>query len=54
MYFHSLDWGVFVVATTPRWEENASHNMKINKVRLTKEIMDPIDETTFHFVIVSG
>lgn len=35
---------------TPRWAEKASHRMKIKKIRAINESIDPIDDTTFHFV----
>jgi len=37
-----------------RCATKASHRMKINKSRAMNEIIDPIDDTTFHFVKASG
>lgn len=37
-----------------RCEVNASHNKNIKKIKAIKEIIDPIEETTFHVVIESG
>jgi hypothetical protein len=42
------------LVTTDRCEANASHIMKINIIRAINERMDPIDDTTFHFVNASG
>jgi len=37
-----------------RWAAKASHRMKMNSRRATKEIIDPMDDTTFHLVKASG
>lgn len=37
-----------------RWEVNASHKRKIKRRRAINEIMEPIDEITFHDVYESG
>jgi hypothetical protein len=39
---------------TPRCAERASHKIKINRRRATKEIIDPAEDKTFHFKYVSG
>lgn len=37
-----------------RCEVNASHNKNMKKIRAMKEIIDPIEDTTFHVVMESG
>lgn len=37
-----------------RWEVKASHNRNIKKMRAINEIIEPIDEITFHVTIESG
>lgn len=36
--------------TVGRWAKKASHRRKIKKSRLTKETIDPIEETAFQQV----
>lgn len=45
---------MFVAQITVRCAANASHRMKMKNSNATKEIIDPIDETTFHLVKLSG
>lgn len=42
------------IPMTPRWEEKASQRIKIKKIRAINEIIEPIDEITFHLVYASG
>ena len=51
---HSIDDDIFCLAKTDRWEEKASHRIKIKNIRAVNERSDPIDETTFHFINASG
>lgn len=46
--------GRWVVEITGRCEAKASHKIKIKYKRATKEIIEPIDETTFHLTYASG
>lgn len=52
--FHSIDDARFMGVITARCEVNASHKMKMKKISATNEIIDPIDEMTFHVVKESG
>ena len=54
VYCHSKEEGRWGDLITPRWDLNASHNKKMNKIRPVNEIIEPIDDTTFHLVIASG
>lgn len=37
-----------------RWEAKASHKIKINSIKATKDSSDPNEDTTFHFIKASG
>jgi hypothetical protein len=51
---HSKEVGIWALATTPRCDANLSHKIKINSMRATNDIRDPIDDTTFHLIRASG
>lgn len=51
---HSIDDGMCEVAITDRCTANASQIMKMNVRSATNEIIAPNDDTTFHFMNVSG
>ena len=50
MSCHSMDVGICPEEISPRCDANASHKRKIKKRRATKETIEPILDTTFHFV----
>lgn len=54
LFFHSKDGDRCDVEITPRWQIKASHSMKMNRRRATKDIVDPNVDTTFHDVNASG
>lgn len=54
MSLHSIDEGMCVVAITGRCAANASQITKMNINNATNDTMAPNDDTTFHFVNVSG
>jgi len=54
MSCHSRDVGWWEEEMTGRWATNDSHKMKINSNSATNDIIDPIDEITFHLVNASG
>ena len=45
---------MWIGANTDRCDAKASHSIKINKTKAVKEIIDPIDEITFHVINLSG
>lgn len=51
---HSKEEAWCVAEIVLRCLVSASHRIKINIRSATKEIIDPIEEITFHFVIASG
>ena len=51
---HSIDDGMWSDEMTLRWEEKASHKIKIKNISAVKDRSDPIDETTFHIINASG
>lgn len=51
---HSSDVGWLLAEITPRCAVKASHKIKMNRRRAIKEIIDPMEEITFHLVIASG
>ena len=50
----SISLGMFGSKITVRWVDNLSHRIKMNSSRAINDIIDPLDETTFHFVNLSG
>lgn len=52
--FHSIDDDRLIGVMMARCEVNASHNKKINIIKAINEIIEPIEETTFHVVNESG
>jgi len=54
MSFHSIDELECRLDSIGRWDARASQIIIINIIRAVKEIMDPIDEITFHFIKASG
>lgn len=51
---HSKEVGIWDEEITPRCDEKASHSKKIKNRRATNETIEPILDTTFHFVYASG
>lgn len=51
---HSRAVGICLVDTTPRWETNISHKINIKYNKETKDIVDPIEDNTCHFINTSG
>lgn len=51
---HSRDDDWCLAQMVLRWLVRASHTIKMNNKSATKEIIDPIDEITFHFIMASG
>lgn len=51
---HSRAVGMCDNPITPRCAEKASHRMKIKKISAMNEIIDPMEEITFHLVYASG
>ena len=51
---HSMDVGMCCLVSTGRCVAKASQIMKINIIRAVKDSIDPIDDTTFHFMKASG
>jgi hypothetical protein len=51
---HSIEFEVCVEKRICRLDLILSQRMKINIITLTNEIIDPIDDTTFHAVYPSG
>lgn len=40
--------------TSGRWEISASHKIKIKYKVAVKDVVEPIEDTTFHIMKVSG
>jgi hypothetical protein len=51
---HSIAEGICGLAITLRCAANASQIIKMNASNAMNEIIAPIEEITFHFVIASG
>ena len=51
---HSREEGWWEEEITLRCATSLSQRIKMNRRRATNEIIDPRDETTFHFVNASG
>jgi len=51
---HSIDDGMWDVAITGRCTASASQIMKMNIRSATNDTIAPNDDTTFHFINVSG
>jgi hypothetical protein len=49
-----MEVDIFDLNTTLRWEEKASHKMKINSIKATNDSKDPNEDTTFHIMKASG
>jgi len=47
---HSIEVAMCPEEITPRWEDRASQRMKIKKSKAAKDSIEPILDTTFHFV----
>lgn len=54
LMYQSISLGMFGSKITVRWADNLSHKIKMNRSRATNDIIDPLDDTTFHFVNLSG
>jgi hypothetical protein len=51
---HSKEEAWWLADTVLRCLVKASHRIKMNNIKATKDIIDPIDEMTFHFIMASG
>jgi hypothetical protein len=49
-----MDVGMCCLDRTGRWDANASQMMKINMMSAVNDSIDPMDDTTFHFMKASG
>lgn len=47
---HSSEEDIWEIPITARCAVKASHNRKIKNKRPTRDVMEPKEETTFHFV----
>ena len=51
---HSADVDIWLEDTSPRWATRASQIIKIKYSKATKDIVDPIEDRTCHFINESG
>lgn len=54
VFCHSILVGICELVIIGRWDASVSQIMKINIISEINDIIDPIDEITFHFMKASG